>query len=47
MSADVVLKMTTILKEIRITQLCSKSEWTLANDVYLVSKILLGYVEAL
>ena len=29
MSADVVLKMTTILKEMRTTQLCSKSEWTL------------------
>ena len=29
MSADVVLKMTTILKEMRIAQLCSKSEQTL------------------
>ena len=31
MSADVVLKMTTILKEMRIAQLCSKSERTLDN----------------
>ena len=29
MSADLVLKMTTILKEMRIAQLCSKSERTL------------------
>ena len=29
-SADNILKMITILKEIRILQLCSKSEWTLA-----------------
>ena len=29
MSADVVLKMTIILKEMRIVQLCSKSERTL------------------
>ena len=29
MSAHVVLKITTILKEMRIAQLCSKSEWTL------------------
>ena len=29
MSADVVLKMTTILKEMRIAQQCSKSERTL------------------
>ena len=28
-SADVILKMTTILKEMKIGQLCSKSEWTL------------------
>ena len=28
-SADVILKMTTILKEMRIVQLCSKSEPTL------------------
>ena len=28
-SADVILKMTTILKEMRISQLCSKSERTL------------------
>ena len=31
MSADVVLKMTTILKEMRIAQLCSKSERTLVK----------------
>ena len=31
MSADVVLKMTTILKEMRIAQLCSKSERTLGT----------------
>ena len=31
MSADVVLKMTTILKERRIAQLCSKSKRTLIN----------------
>ena len=30
-SADVLLKMTTILKELRIAQLCSKSERTLAT----------------
>ena len=29
-SADVLLKMTTILKELRIAQLCSKSERTLS-----------------
>ena len=29
MSADVILKMTTILKQMRIKQLCSKSERTL------------------
>ena len=33
MSADVVLKMTTILKEMRSTQLCSKSEQTLASQI--------------
>ena len=31
-SADVILKMTTILKEMRIAQLWSKSERTLVND---------------
>ena len=31
MSADVVLKITTILKEMRIAQLCSKSERTLVK----------------
>ena len=36
MSADVVLKMTTILKEMRIEQLCSKSERTLAPFLYLL-----------
>ena len=30
-SADVLLKMITILKELRITQLCSKNERTLSN----------------
>ena len=30
-SADVILKMTTILKEMRFAQLCSKSERTLLN----------------
>ena len=33
MSADVVLKMTTILKEMRIAQLCSKSEQTLGTQM--------------
>ena len=33
MSADVVLKMTTILKEISFAQLCSKSERTLVAPV--------------
>ena len=33
-SADVVLKMTTILKEMRIAQLCSKSEQTLCGLLY-------------
>ena len=28
-SADVLLKMITILKELRVAQLCSKNEWTL------------------
>ena len=28
-SADIILKMITILKEMRIAQFCSKSEWTL------------------
>ena len=37
MSADVVLKMTTILKEMMIVQLCSKSEWTLAMNL-IISK---------
>ena len=31
-SADLLLKMITILKELRILQLCSKNEGTLAND---------------
>ena len=34
MSTDVVLKMTTILKEMKIAQLCSKSERTLDNWMY-------------
>ena len=38
MSADVVLKMTTILKEMRIAQLCSKSERTL-NTSFLGRKL--------
>jgi hypothetical protein len=29
-SADGILKMTTILKELMIVQLCSKNEWTLS-----------------
>ena len=29
-STDVLLKMITVLKEPRITQLCSENEWTLA-----------------
>ena len=32
MSADVVLEKTTILKEMRIAQLCSKCEQTLLRD---------------
>ena len=31
-SADVLLKMITILKELRIAQLCSKNERTLPSD---------------
>ena len=34
MSADVVLKMTTILKGMRIVQLCSKSERTLHTTCF-------------
>ena len=34
-SANVVLKMTTILKEMRIAHLCSKSERTLASTLKL------------
>ena len=34
MLADVVLKMTTILKEMRISQLYSKSERTLVADSF-------------
>ena len=33
-SADVILKMTIILKEMRISQLCSKSERTLVADSF-------------
>ena len=32
-SADVLLKMTTILKELRIVQLCSKNERTLCQKL--------------
>ena len=35
-SADVILKMTTILKELRIAQLCSKNERTLDDDLTLI-----------
>ena len=33
-SADVLLKMITILKEMRIAQLCSKNERTLHSSIY-------------
>ena len=39
-SYDVVLKMTTILKEMRIAQLCSKNERTLAMFLGLIQHIL-------
>ena len=47
MSADVVLKMTKILKEMRVAQLCSKSEQTLFLQKFSIFFILLkiGNVE--
>jgi hypothetical protein len=37
-SADVLLKMITVLKELRITQLCSKKERTLIK-IFLITKL--------
>ena len=45
-SADVLLKMITILKELRIAQLCSKNEWTLLPTmipVYVFTKAILTH----
>ena len=41
-SADVLLKMTIILVELRIAQLCSRNEWTLVIRVIL----LIFYIES-